>query len=74
MSINLNIHPNYHGEEDFPKTHWKEITAYLYSAEHGSCIRLVFDNADLSIHYGGESFKKDFVSRFKTAVAALPEN
>ena len=65
MSMSQNIFPE--GEK------WDRISAQLNNHRQGACIVLNFDNTSIAIHYGDETNRQEFVSRFKAAVAALPK-
>ena len=67
MSISMNIHPN---------KKWKTVTAELYKKGEGACIGLTLNDgqsfADLSLHYGSEENREEFIAMFKEAVSKLP--
>lgn len=67
MSISMNIHP---------KDKWVQIQTSLYDEGQGACINLTFldynSSACISIHYGKEENRDEFVKMFKESVSKLP--
>lgn len=66
MSMSQNIFPE-KGDK------WEYISAHLNDPSGGSCIVINLDYVSIAIHYGSEGNKRDFLSRFKATVAALPD-
>jgi len=65
MSISMNIHPG-------PDDKWKNVEATLYGYKEGSCINLLIGSHTISIHYGGESNRNEFIKRLKEEINKLP--
>ena len=63
MSFSINFHPD--GK-------WELIKCEHYGPNSGSCINFWFDDNTVSIHYGGQENRFDFITQFKKVVAALP--
>ncbi len=69
--ISLNVHPN---------VKWGEVNIEVWGPGEGSCLKLVlrdtsssYNVVDFAIHYGAEGNRKEFITKFKAAVAKLPE-
>ena len=65
--LSMNIHPIH--------DKWEKVDVRSNGAEEGSCVAIWLDGlaVTLSLHYGGEENKAEFVRKFKEAVARIPE-
>ncbi len=68
-NISQNIHPC---------STWSSIKAYLYGINRGSCVSLEFIDEEgnkiyITIHYGFEEEKDNFVEQLKKVISSLKE-